>query len=507
MLKRRITYNYGIERSKGEETWETYGDYLTYDLYPQEYINYLKHLSETQTDVEDYDELNMPDEIKVEVGGTNIENVKAIKPRISGFTDMKYDVDHENMPVRDLEPDDYMSSDDARLVEYREKYDIHDNSVTRPLGTALVEFLNFDIDAYIAGEFEADVEFDTETIHTKNNEGYTAAYPDRIVGWRRLNNHDLSNRKNRHEVLYNFIYGGDDGLGDYSEQKVPFLIRMFEALMVNFDNWTYNEEGIEKIKELQRTYIDLCDQYYGLKLDADVDDKRTALEKYWDTMELEARCKNVKEAQKLIRDIVHQSADIAYYIVYNQKKDEYVKGLEQALNAEFMAVLSRPYISLKRCEYCDKFILGSAKARYCTTRTSMGIYKVKQAEKTYDTIFQIPSCSEIATNKNYNDKQKDSRMAIVFLDEKRRLEANMPRFLEIISLLEYDKLKDTLVGTREKYEAVYLKKIEGLTDEDKIKELEEEYRKLLIDAVNSKLKEISIVQYNTWNFDRRKRRK
>lgn len=512
MLYRRLSFGYG---AKGKEIWETYGSYMTYDYLPKEYVEYLKALNEEQKDADFVEEMvkekivkeeepeeqdnseekNEQDEIEeIFKDFPSVADYEASKKRFPNTKNLREDKEHNILPVKDAS-----ENDGEDYEEYREPHviGVNENVLDRHIGTAMVEFLNFDIDEYREGEYEIEFAYEDDIGRT---------VPVDFKGWKKLDNHNISKKVNRHEVLYDFITGGSDGGPDeYTEQTVPFIIRMFSSFMIDFDKWEYNEEGIELIRKMQRKYADICDMYYGLGEYENDEDKRTAFEKYCDTCNLEYNSKeSVRKSKKAVRGIVKQAIHYVDKKLWIESPVETEEGLEQVLLAEFYAMITEDHMFLKRCEGCGKFFLGGEKSKYCRSDSKIGILK---DEDNKDFILQISQCSTVSTMENYNKMKAKNPISKVYFDEKKRLEHNGEFYRVNIENSGYNKLLTAFNGARWENEQKYLDMLAHAENGKKGEEIIEEYRMKLISAVNAKLEEISPKMFRERNFDRKRKRK
>lgn len=274
---------------------------------------------------------------------------------------------------------------------------------------------------------------------------------------------------------------------------------MFSSLFVDFNNWTYKEEGFKLLKKYQRKFSKILDNYYGLDIDGKKD-KRLAFERYCDTYGLKyGSSKEAKKSKLEIRKLANQALEFVNSKIWVISPTETEEVLDQVLWAEFYAMISKDNLYLRKCESCYKYYLGSPNSKYCKGESKVNYFKDEDGN---NFILEMSQCAVVTTMNNYNNMKKSNSIVEVYYNEKRRLEHCLDHFQCNVEEIYIYNLFDVLKKTREANEDNYVKKYKADESIDNRRMLIEEYRKLLIDAVNDELKRVSPEQYKTRNFDR-----
>lgn len=447
----RIKYIFKGSRDKGQEIMDYYGSYKIYDIIQNE---------EDGDSV--YEDIEPPEDriVKTEyLGQLNSAN-SVMREKV------KADKEHSDLPVFNQKMDDIDISlyKETKWIEreyFQNTYDIEKESF--PLvGTALVEFLNFDIDCYINGGYSLMWKYEQ-----KEEKDY-------VVGWNKSEGHNLNNLLVRNDVSCEMIFGSDDM--DKMNDSIPFFIRMFGCKFINTEEWKYDFKEVEEIKQLQKRLKVFCAKVF---FPQDNRDKRSHFERY---------CEAIKKIEK---------KKLRSYI----PKDWFMPfSLEQALARECYAVM-KGNVNLFICENCGLYSVASDnRSRLCDRLYYDGTINEDGIFKEYYYV-----CKKEKYGKNRKDKVESSIIEHVTQCEKKRLYNHISargneKLAEMKSKLVIG-FSDIIIGS----EGSYKEKVNRMTEDAMIKKTVNEYVDFIADAMNTLITEsMGIYMKDKYLFTRKK---
>ena len=499
MIKNMITYDWQTTRKKGIEIIDTFGEYGSYYVYSDNAEAEKEHYSGGSIFNEKIESV-LDAEVEYDTG--KIAHNKSMR---AVFNDMDHSAFGEIK-------NESIESESIKLTGYWEKHTLlvssdteEDNGNTdkgyrtiNPIGTQMVEFLNFDIDSYVNGSW---------SISYKVEDGERIA----INGWKYKEPHNLDNMYQRPAIALEMQIGMDTNIKEFQQEYVPFFIRCFYGLMIDFGEWKYNTAGIEGIKKLQKKYRELCDRVFISDAEGD-----SLWERYCMVHEISDESDDVI---KCIRKNCKKNAETGAKWLKELDVDtspHTIEMLDGLLGAEFDAMLYKN-VNLKKCANCGEyFIANKSDAQFCKKKYTLESYylrkedmdKEKEADRRYklgiedDTLkdrIVMPTVSfcddSVHMIKQFNKKWGEHPILYASLREKNRLrhfiEANLSDLHEVKLVYKLgDSDSGPLVKAIQANQESYATKYDEALKESKEKAeiVLQEYVSLLIETVNKYIK-------------------
>ncbi len=486
-VEREIVYKFGEGRKKGNVILEQYGADELY--YPGDTPEESKNDTCTARCFYENDDLyeiykKMPKIDKEYLKETMKQGIdcdiplkpETLKGDYRKLYQMIDDKNHQKFPVKYM--DDIIGGSEVdydnetcdgpgvwRRCAYIAKGTFEDDEKERLIGSFMSEFLNFDVDAFIQGDYR--LEQKTEMNLPEND----------YVGWRKLDNHNLSKPWNRLRIVSELgIMHTPKRI--YNHICIPTFIKMVPDLLINFATWEYNLEGIEKIKSLQREYEELC--YWGfIDRESGLD---TNEQRYFAYKKIPfSTTKEVRDTRKLME---RKMEELETYIRANiHKKELEGQVLDYILRRELYAMLFDKTTAFCQCQSCGNYFVNKkGDSKYCNVEYELEEYTDKKARLIHT--YTIKPCdNRKQANKKYNAKIFSNIIAKISWERQSKLN----RDIYWLTLWCNDnvpntdrKVKDALNDAILHYQNQYMELLGD--DENENLRIANEYELLLIQA-------------------------
>lgn len=479
-----IRYEWPKGRRKGKEFFISHGKYMYYDSYPQtpEEIEEEKRYS-MEMEIEEFeDELKDGEELIGEAPkGATASGINYGKPeddqrefnkirRNQGV--MEYPTSESiNFNLLGFTP--YRNYDPNRPGEWKEAYSDYEE-YEHPIGTALLDFINFDIDIHINGGRE--VEWSCDDFGS-----YVSGWVKDIVCYPKECKEDRERIVRILTRLDPLFYLDSLTVNELKTQP-PLFLKMYPHIYYDFENWEYRQDGITYIKDLQKRIKYAVEKTF---MPENGSDKRTALERYNDN--------KVTPLAPLTEETVKKYANTEW---------ETINSLEYALSVEFYAMMYCD-IMVIICDNCGLYSIPKKKdrrTRYCSRKYYTTIFREfsrKNGRKMLVPFTYAYSCMEdgITAGQHKNDTN-DIITYTIMLDRERlrkfcsnACKIKNEKFRDIV-IGSYDRLVCVLENVIEENEAEFRKRLDKLQDQNERASLGCEFTKLIDDAMNNEIKQI-----------------
>lgn len=427
----RIQYIIKGTREKVQEIADCYGTYRSYQLD-----------QESEHGDTEFIEMELPDMPETEYKA-NFNRYNSSMRKCAAE-----DKNHSILPVSCAAQDKNPFKTGVWVEREVPMYD-YDTGAVKPslVGTELANFLNFDIDLFMKGGYTRSWKYDS--------------FEDRtiIAGWDKQKGFDLSNLSDRQALAVESVFGSDS---EEIHKNIPFFIRMFGCKFINMDEWQYDMEEVEQIKDLQKRLKVFCEKVFFPK---DENDKRDNLKRYCDEVKQASR----REILKLI------------------PKGWYTPpSLEQALAVECYATIIGN-VTFFKCENCGLHTVSDDKrSRLCNRLHYDGNQYDSLEYKCVEYYYTCRQETYIKRNKTY-----DTVIERITESERSRLYKVIEGsgMLKEISYKLLDKLKETVDDNEQKYIKKMKDALNNKEDEQIRLQIANEYLDILIREVDKAIKE------------------
>ncbi len=345
MLSMRFELPEKSGAGKGKEFLITGGEF---DYYCIRFNNiepapvYEKTAKEIQKENEEFEKMKEAVEKSGEFRVACVDGKPDDSIAIRSFNKIIKDKGHKEFPI-DWEP---FHRDRSRAFERQSKDGCTgtwikepelEKEYQHPVGTALISFINFDIDMHLDGGCEVEWDFDNAGSFVKGWKKDLKLYPKEMEHEKQIIALEL--------MRYHEEDGQEETTWNREKTGVPFYLKMYPHIMYDFEKWEYRQDGITYIKGLQERIKKAVEHTF---VPADKDDKRSARKRY-----------NDNGVAPLTPKMVREYAGIPW---------EKVNSLEMALSIEFYAMM---YCNTQViiCDNCGLYSIPNKRgSRYCSRK-------------------------------------------------------------------------------------------------------------------------------------------